>query len=113
MDVKIEGGKSKGFEDANVVHGTNVRLALLDKNGNITSIVDVVHLTAINNQLIEAFQSTDPDKKILPAGTFLGATPKTIGHSDGPHLHLHSYEPDGNKQMKRKDFYDHWVGDKE
>lgn len=112
LDVKIEGGSGDGFNNAGAAHGTNIRLALLDKNGNTTSVVDVVHLTAINNQLIEALQSTDPNKKILPAGTFLGATPKKIGDTSGPHLHMHSYGPNGNDQMERKDFYDHWVGDK-
>lgn len=39
----------------------------------------------------------DPNKKILPAGTFLGALPKKIGDTSGPYLHLHSFEADGKK----------------
>ncbi|WP_167882010.1 hypothetical protein [Leptospira bouyouniensis] len=54
--------------------------------------MDVVRLTEINYQLIEAFQSADPNKKILPAGTFLGALPKKIGDTSKPYLHLHSFE---------------------
>lgn len=39
----------------------------------------------------------DPNKKILPAGTFLGALPKKIGDTSKPNLHLHSIEAEGKK----------------
>jgi hypothetical protein len=112
IDVNIQGGSSEGFIEAARAHGTNIKIALLDENGNTTSVVDVVHMTTINNQLIEAFLCQDPVKQILPAGTFMGATPKKIGDNSGPHLHMHSRLPDQTSQMERKDFYEHWIGNK-
>lgn len=73
IDVRIKGGSSQGYANAMKAHGTSIKHALLNANGNTTSTVDVLHMTTINNQLIEAFQSKEPAKQILPSGT--GATP--------------------------------------
>ncbi|TGN14192.1 hypothetical protein EHS11_02510 [Leptospira ilyithenensis] len=108
LDVKIEGHPEFG-DSVDKYHGTKIQIGLLDANGNITSTADIVHMTTINNKLIEAYRNPGT---VLDAGTWMGGTPKKIGNTTGPHLHIASYDADGVTQIKRKDFYSHWKGRK-
>ncbi|EIE01489.1 hypothetical protein LEP1GSC185_3983 [Leptospira licerasiae serovar Varillal str. VAR 010] len=106
LDVKL--GQENG---ADRIHGTNIQIGLLDSNGNIQARADLVHMTIVNKTLIDAFNSGSA----LPAGTWLGATPKKVGGSTGPHLHIQSFQGDLTKKgnpvtMKRWDFYPYWNG---
>ncbi len=91
-------GPNDKFKVNNVVigeqgSGTRISISTLDEKGNIKGTVDLVHMTKINKEIIDAQSSG----KKLDAGTFVGFTDREVGYNIGTHLHVQA-DPSKNRE---------------
>jgi hypothetical protein len=82
--------------------GGLIELLIHNSDGGNFRRIKMMHFTDINKELIDAFTSGS----MLEPGTYLGRTHKTLGLSDGPHLHMGSVD----RSYTREDMYEWLTG---
>jgi hypothetical protein len=100
--ISITGGNA-AFQEADDVHGTNIKISILDSNGDVKERLELVHMTSIHIDILRASQTGET----LKAGTFLGITARQIGGTSGPHLHIASLN-----RNHRSEIWKYWTGRK-